>query len=110
MAQITTVEPEVPAVVTHVPAIMTQIVEVLFVSVKGNVSAILADVSTVVANIHPVAAEVPMVIKTTLSLGSSGSQQQTGYHQYGKFLFHDLKFLCGSIANSYIRRRRGWPV
>ena len=97
MTKIIPVEPEIPAVVA-------QVVRISFVPVKGNISAILADVPAVVANIYFVVAGVPMAIETTLGLGRSGSQQQTSHHQYGKFLFHDLTFLCGSIANSYIRR------
>ena len=82
-------------------------------AVVADVAVIEADVATVIADFHPVITNAPAImVESTLGLGSSSSEDQTGCEHYRKFRFHNIHFywFIESILNSYIGRRGGGVV
>jgi hypothetical protein len=83
------------------------LVEADVAAIDPDVTPIKADVSTVIADFHPVITNAHAIMaESTLSLGSSSSENQTGCEHYSKFSFHNIHFywFIESIVNSYIGR------
>ena len=88
-------------------------VEANVATVIADVVAIIADVATVITDFCPVITNAPaIVIESTLGLGRSSSEDQTGCEHYSKFRFHNIHFyyFIESILNSYIGRQGGRVV
>ena len=62
-------------------------------TVIADVVAIEADVATIIADFRPVITNAPAImVESTLSLGRSSSEDQTGCEHYSKFRFHNIHF------------------
>ena len=93
-ADVAVIEPDIPAVIS-------------------DVALVEANVATVIADFRPVITNAPAImIESTLGLGRSSSEDQTGCEHYSKFRFHNihLYYFIESILNSYIGRQGGRVV
>jgi hypothetical protein len=83
------------------------LVEADVAAIDPDVMTVIADVPMVIADFHPVITNAPAImVESTLSLGRSSSEDQTGCEHYSKFSFHNIHFywFIESIVNSYIGR------